>query len=225
AVQAAHGAAVARPDGSEGFGDAVAGLVRHAADGERAIGIREVFASPRSRYGPAIVILSTGETRALPASHRDYVDDLAVDPRGEILVTGSLDGTIRFWDLSAVTELASLDGHGMGIAVAFTSDGHYLITAGADQVLAVRVATTGEIVARFVAPAAIRSLRAARRRIVMGDAAGRVYFFDLRAGDLEPVTVANVRRAAPEPPALRPVAATTAPTPEPSSRPWWRIWR
>lgn len=183
-------------------------------DGEQAVGVRETGSGDRARFGPAVVAVSSGEARALPAAHRDRVDDLAVDPRGEILVTGGLDDTIRIWDLAAEAEVACLTGHGVGAAVAFTGDGQYLVTGGADRLLAVRAATTGEIVARFLSSAAIRAVGAAGRRIVVGDAAGRVEFFDLRAGDLEPVSATTVRPAAPAPP-----------VPRGTTRRWWPFRR
>ena len=68
---------------------------------------------------------------------------------GQRLLSGSLDGTARLWDLASGRELAELTGHnGPVYAVAFGADGT-LITGGIDRTIRIWRADGGEQLAMF----------------------------------------------------------------------------
>jgi WD40 repeat protein len=72
--------------------------------------------------------------RVLP--HNSFVHTLAMSPQGDRLATGS-DDTARLWDLTAADPVASprlLTGHeGYISCLAFSPDGHWLVTGSGDQ--------------------------------------------------------------------------------------------
>jgi len=77
--------------------------------------------------------------------HRRWVTALAVLPDGR-LVSGSLDGTVRVWDVQTGRTLAILDGHPRGVrTVAVTPKGHVVFDA--DETIYVRDVATGAAVA------------------------------------------------------------------------------
>jgi WD40 repeat protein len=66
-------------------------------------------------------------------------------PAGNIFATGSLDDTVRLWDIDVGRELATLTGHKGNIeALAFSPDGKTLATGSEDRTIMLWDAATGE---------------------------------------------------------------------------------
>jgi WD40 repeat protein len=79
----------------------------------------------------------TGEKHVL-RGHEDRLGALAFSPRGDMLVTGGLDHTVRFWDLGGI-ERRRIDTGGGGIwRMLFSPDGRTLFTVG-DRESVIRV--------------------------------------------------------------------------------------
>lgn len=66
--------------------------------------------------------------------HQSSVYSLVFSPDGKILVTGSVDGTIRLWDLSGLQWKLYQDGNYFK-SVAFSPDGKRLATSSADDIV------------------------------------------------------------------------------------------
>jgi WD40 repeat protein len=73
--------------------------------------------------------------------HKDWVRSVAVSPDGKRGLSGSMDGTVRLWDLETGKQLRSLK-HASGIqGVAFSPDGLFAISGSGSQWRATRTRT------------------------------------------------------------------------------------
>ncbi len=73
-----------------------------------------------------------------PRRHRphQWVNEVAFSPDGHTLASGSVDGTVRLWnvtDLAHPTPLGFIDHTNWVGAMAFSPDGHILASGGGDQ--------------------------------------------------------------------------------------------
>lgn len=69
-------------------------------------------------------------------AHKGKIRSLAFNREGTMLVSGSYDGTIRFWDMGqrrAIGQLVIANGGGSIVDLAFSPDGQLLATAGHAQ--------------------------------------------------------------------------------------------
>jgi WD40 repeat protein len=91
--------------------------------------------------------------QAVFRGHEDAVTSLAFAPDGGRVATGSLDKTVRVWDVRSGGELLALSGHEAAVlGVLFTPDGRRLLSVAADQALHVWDAATGAGLARVHGP-------------------------------------------------------------------------
>ncbi|NIA12173.1 MAG: TIR domain-containing protein, partial [Nitrospiraceae bacterium] len=92
--------------------------------------------------GPLIRILE---------GHTSWVSAVAVTPDGKHAISGSLDSTLRVWDLDSGEEMQRLVGHTNGVnAVAVTPDGKHVISGSWDNTLRVWDIKSGEEIQRLV---------------------------------------------------------------------------
>ena len=79
--------------------------------------------------------MTTGTERKL-AGHRDFVSGLAFAPDGQTLASGSMDATIKFWDLAAGRETGTLTGHMQEASdLAYSPDGRTLVSVEHKQLV------------------------------------------------------------------------------------------
>jgi RNA polymerase sigma factor (sigma-70 family) len=85
--------------------------------------------------GKTVVLLetATGGRRAELRGHSEMIFRMAFAPDGRTLASGSMDGTIRLWDLPSGKEVGRLEGHrGWVLDLAFSPDCRRLASAGLD---------------------------------------------------------------------------------------------
>jgi WD40 repeat protein len=64
------------------------------------------------------------------------VHSIAFSPEGHTLAVGSADGVVKFWNIRALREVATLKAHGtMVSSLAFAPDGRTLATVSADETM------------------------------------------------------------------------------------------
>jgi WD40 repeat protein len=88
--------------------------------------------------GPILLWASGLEREPVELSgHRSAVTSLGFAPDGARLVSGSVDGSVRLWDVRRPDQKPiRLEGHGGWVwAVAFARDGERLVSGGADRVV------------------------------------------------------------------------------------------
>ena len=92
------------------------------------------------------------------SGHRDYVSGLAFSPDGSLLASGSVDATIKLWEIPAGRELATLRGHvEEATDVAFSPDGKTLASLGTQHSIKFwNVATRREVMSLLFPEAAFR---------------------------------------------------------------------
>jgi uncharacterized protein with WD repeat len=70
--------------------------------------------------------------------HRDSVISVSFSPDGKFLASGSLDKTVKVWEVGSWREVATLRGHGGAVfSVSFSPDGNFLASGSEDKTVKV----------------------------------------------------------------------------------------
>ena len=82
--------------------------------------------------------------------HSYWVSAVAFSPDGHLLATGSLDNTIKIWDVASGREIRTLNGHSSGVrSVAFSPDGRSLASGSYDTTVKLWDVTSGRELRTF----------------------------------------------------------------------------
>jgi WD40 repeat protein/tRNA A-37 threonylcarbamoyl transferase component Bud32 len=117
--------------------------------------LRSVALSPNSRFLAVTVEredivhlydIATGKELQL-SGHRDFVSGVSFSPDGQTLATGSMDGTIRLWEIATGKQISVLSGHMEEVTdVAYSPDGRTLASVARRDALRLwHVATLREL--------------------------------------------------------------------------------
>lgn len=108
-------------------------------DGRTVIHASEVPPPGDSGYDLSLREVATGGERTRFTGHKHELRALALSPDGRTLASGSMDGTVRLWDLLSGKEIGRLGKEidpfkgGWVLAVAFSPDGRTLVSGGLDK--------------------------------------------------------------------------------------------
>ncbi|TRT87838.1 MAG: protein kinase [Microcystis aeruginosa Ma_OC_H_19870700_S124] len=77
--------------------------------------------------------------------HSDEVFSVAYSPDGRYLASGSIDQTIKIWEVATGKELRTLTGHSGGVfLVVYSPDGRYLASGSSDKTIKIWEVATGK---------------------------------------------------------------------------------
>jgi len=83
-----------------------------------------------------LAIVSPPALMTYSVNTRSVTWSVAFSPDGRTVLSGSLDGTLKLWDIATGKELRKFPGHASGvIGVAFSPDGHTAVSGGYDRAL------------------------------------------------------------------------------------------
>ena len=76
--------------------------------------------------------------------HKEAINSIAFSPNGQLITSGSSDGTVKIWDIITGCEVATLRAQKGGVqSVAFSPDGRRIASGGSSNVVRVWDAVTG----------------------------------------------------------------------------------
>lgn len=79
--------------------------------------------------------------KAVEKSHFDSVVSVVFSPNGKLLVSGSYDGTIKFWDVDSGKEIFTVIAQVNGASMAFSPDGSQLAYAEGNEIKLLDIAS------------------------------------------------------------------------------------
>ena len=86
----------------------------------------------------------TGRLRSTLIGHKDRIISLVISPDGRTLASGSLDNTIRLWNMRTHRKILTITQHTDWVrSLAFSQDGMVLASASGDKTLRFWEITTG----------------------------------------------------------------------------------
>jgi hypothetical protein len=125
------------------------------------------------------------ETRTL-SGHRDRVTSLAFRADGRILLSGSIDGTVREWDTLTGQELRKIKAHSSGVnAVAYTANSTTILSGSYDHTLKSWSTDEGRYLTQFrgnQSQVLAVAASADGRTVVSGSEGGSIRVWDLASG-------------------------------------------
>ena len=121
--------------------------------------------------------------------HSDWVHSAIFSPDGSHVVSGSMDNTVRIWNVATGESKAELRGHSGGVnSVIFSPDGSHIVSGSDDNTMRIWSVTTGESKAELRGhKGSVNSVvfSSDGSHIVSGSDDGTVHIWNLETGESE----------------------------------------
>jgi DNA-binding beta-propeller fold protein YncE len=117
--------------------------------------------------------------------HTDEVYSVAFYPNGRYVLSGSMDHTIRLWDIESGREVRCFRGHTQGVeSVVFSSDGYRALSGSCDDTVRLWDIETERELRRIIVPSGARSIAISPNghRVLSGGFDGTVRLWDIETG-------------------------------------------
>jgi predicted NACHT family NTPase len=103
-------------------------------------------ASSTAQFTLAKTLIGHSQKQTLFTNGKDgFVPSVALSPDGRTLASGSLDKTIKIWNMSTGQEIRTLNGHSIAVfSVAFSPDGRTLASGSGDKTIKIWNMATGQ---------------------------------------------------------------------------------
>jgi WD40 repeat protein len=136
---------------------------------------------PRTPAGKPVLVIQNG--------HTDTVRSVAFSPDGSTLVSGSVDKTVKIWDVPNGRLIRTIDAHSDNVnAVAYSPDGRLVASGSSDQSVKLWDPMTGTLVRKLdEADSEVLSLAfdPSGKLLAGGTADGDFDVWDVRTGELK----------------------------------------
>ncbi|TYQ26300.1 protein kinase [Pseudanabaena sp. UWO311] len=132
-----------------------------------------------------IIDIATGKVVKTLSGHTNLINNLAIAPASDLLVSGSYDNTVNLWQISTGKLLRSLTGHTDKIwGLAISPDGKQVISASRDKTVRIWDVKTGESLKILEHPSGVTCVLVTPdgKRVISGNSDNLIRVWDLASG-------------------------------------------
>ena len=133
-------------------------ILRFAPDGSALVGYAKALYEDKGDNRIWIWDTETGQQKFLIKEHKGRITRLLFTPDGKTLVSGSVDKTIRFWDVKTGELLTTFKGYDPNSPIVFSPDGTTLASGGENAKILLWDLNTGKIKTTFTSYNPVRSI-------------------------------------------------------------------
>ena len=132
-----------------------------------------------------IIDIATGKIVKTLSGHTNLINNLAIAPASDLLVSGSYDNTVNLWQISTGKLLRSQTGHTDKIwGLAISPDGKQVVSASRDKTVKIWDVKTGENLKTLQHPSGVTCVLVTPdgKRVISGSSDNLIRVWDLASG-------------------------------------------
>ncbi|GBO52936.1 high-affnity carbon uptake protein Hat/HatR [Pseudanabaena sp. lw0831] len=132
-----------------------------------------------------IIDIASGKVVKTLSGHTNLINNLAIAPTSDLLVSGSYDNTVNLWQISTGKLMRSLTGHTDKIwGLAISPDGKQVVSASRDKTVRIWDVKTGENLKTLEHPSGVTCVLVTPdgKRVISGSSDKLIRVWDLASG-------------------------------------------